>query len=75
MVLIAFVFTHVRSEVGELGLLVRLTFCVSVGEEADLGLELARRVCLRHGARRRLAGERVLCDDLRSDNDMLLGFV
>jgi hypothetical protein len=53
---------------------VRLTFCVlvSVGDEADLGLELARRVCLRHDVRRELDRESVLCDALSSDDDMLL---
>ena len=60
------------SETIELDSAVRLTFCASVGEEADLGLELARRVCLRHAARRGLDRERDLCDDLSSDNDMFL---
>lgn len=50
----------------------RLTFCVSVGEEADLGFELARRVCLRHDARRRLVRDRTRCDDFSDDNDMFL---
>lgn len=59
-------------ETVELDSSVRLTFCVSVGEEAVLGLELAERVCLRHDARRKPACERVLCDDLSNDNDMIL---
>jgi len=58
------------SDTNELDLSVRLTVCASVGEEADLGLELTRRVCLRHAARRGLDRVRVLCDDFSSDNDM-----
>jgi hypothetical protein len=51
---------------------VQLTFCVSVEDEADLGFELARRVCLRHEARIRLVRGRALCDDLSIDSDMFL---
>jgi hypothetical protein len=51
---------------------VRLTVCVFVGVEADLGLELARRVCLRHDVRRGLDLEKVLCDDLSNDSDIFL---
>jgi hypothetical protein len=50
----------------------QLTFCVSVGEEADLGFELTRRICLRHCAREGLVRKRALCDDFSNDNDMLL---
>lgn len=51
---------------------VQLTFCPSVGEEADLGFELARRVCRTQGARRTRALERSLCEALSDARDMIL---